>query len=541
MAVSDNDDPVLEEYSSAEARVENSMQYPSSEFRGNLVTVSSDTPLHRMHEDHVVRPAGRMVMGSPAPIPTLDDVLKETPMFSGRKPRRLGAIGTLAIAMACAFAIVAAVGLTGVLNKNTVNNPPRKTAIPATPATPPEKNRSTEKFVAGQVVSNTPQARPEPIPPVKESTPVEQPVVARMETPQQRLIMDTQSNFSVKSIAGFAGDPLPVEITLPSAQPEEYSFVMFRGLPPEISMSAGFRLKGSWVVSLRDLQGLVIQSQLDFEGKFGLEVMLIKGRDVPAENRTIVVSIEKRTARAPNTSSAEDVLPAPAQNVTEAKQAAKIEDRQPARAITRERVAASAGGTSPTTSRDDATQSEPVRTENAQTTESTSKQAAKTTEPAKPVRSAITRSEPAPVEAPAAAPAQVEPESAKVADTRAPAELAPAEVAPDEVASAEPAPSGAAAMPTISPEEEGPLLERAAQFLEKYDVANARLLFEHLARSGSSKGALALGQTYDPTYFQATEIRGMKPDVAKAKEWYKKAAELGNQEANKRLSALATP
>lgn len=526
MAVNNNDDPVLEEYSSTEAHGRDSAQYQNAEFRGNLVTVSSETPLHRLHEDRVVRPAGRMVMGSPAPIPTLDDVLKETPLFSGRKPRRLGAIGTLAIAMACALAIVAAVGLTGVLNKNTVSNPPRKAAAPGTPA---EKTQTTEKFVAGQVASNTPQTRPEPIPTVKGSSPsAEQPVVARMETPQQRLMMDTQSNFSVKSIAGYAGEPLPVSITLPSAQPEEYSFVMFRGLPSEISMSAGFRLKGSWVVSLRDLEGLVVQSQLDFEGKFNLEVMLIKGRDVPAESRTIVVSIEKRGTRAPNANAVEDIFPAPAQKTADAGQPPKIVDQQATRTVTREQVTASAGGT-PATSQEETTRSVSTRAN-----ETPSK---KNSESSKAARLATVQPEPKPAEVEAA---PMEQEASK-ADDRAPVEMTPAEAAPAETTSIEPAPTGASVMPTISPEEEGPLLERAAQFLEKYDVANARLLFEHLARSGSAKGALALGQTYDPTYFHTTEIRGMKPDVAKAKEWYKRAVELGDQEANKRLTTLGTP
>ena len=94
-------------------------------------------------------------------------------------------------------------------------------------------------------------------------------------------------------------------------------------------------------------------------------------------------------------------------------------------------------------------------------------------------------------------------------------------------------------LPSVpAPEEEAPLLEKASKLLESYNISSARLLFEHLARQGSAKAAFALAQTFDPSFFHSSSIRGMRPDAAKAKQWYKWAAKLGNEEAVSRLSAL---
>jgi hypothetical protein len=92
--------------------------------------------------------------------------------------------------------------------------------------------------------------------------------------------------------------------------------------------------------------------------------------------------------------------------------------------------------------------------------------------------------------------------------------------------------------PPISPAEEETLLKRGALLLKNGDVSAARLNFENLALRGSSKGALALAQSYDPSVLHTMEIAGLRPDLAKAKEWYAKAAAFGDQEAARRLSVL---
>lgn len=83
-------------------------------------------------------------------------------------------------------------------------------------------------------------------------------------------------------------------------------------------------------------------------------------------------------------------------------------------------------------------------------------------------------------------------------------------------------------------------MERASSLLANNDVSSARLLYEHLANNGSARAALAMGQTYDPAYLRSIDPKGLKADVAKARQWYKRAADMGDQEAPSRLSGLAS-
>lgn len=83
------------------------------------------------------------------------------------------------------------------------------------------------------------------------------------------------------------------------------------------------------------------------------------------------------------------------------------------------------------------------------------------------------------------------------------------------------------------------MLQRASTILGEGDVASARLLLEHIARKGSGKGAMALAQTYDPAFLRSINTLGLRPNPEKAREWYQIAAELGEETARERLSALS--
>ena len=84
------------------------------------------------------------------------------------------------------------------------------------------------------------------------------------------------------------------------------------------------------------------------------------------------------------------------------------------------------------------------------------------------------------------------------------------------------------------------MLERAARLVKTGDVGAARLIYEHLAASGSAPGALSMAKTYDPEILFGLEVVGMKPDVALARRWYGRAAELGDEAAANRLKAFAS-
>jgi hypothetical protein len=92
--------------------------------------------------------------------------------------------------------------------------------------------------------------------------------------------------------------------------------------------------------------------------------------------------------------------------------------------------------------------------------------------------------------------------------------------------------------PPVSPAEEEILLKKGSILLNNGDVSAARLNFEALALRGSAKGAFAMAQSFDPAVLGSMTIAGLRPDLAKAKEWYSKAAQLGSQDAARRLSAL---
>jgi hypothetical protein len=100
-------------------------------------------------------------------------------------------------------------------------------------------------------------------------------------------------------------------------------------------------------------------------------------------------------------------------------------------------------------------------------------------------------------------------------------------------------PSRAPATPSISREEEAIMLAKGAELIGQGGIAGARLIFEELAQQGSGEAALALGRTYDPAYADAAPAGSIVPDIPKALDWYRRAAELGSGEAARRISQLA--
>lgn len=82
------------------------------------------------------------------------------------------------------------------------------------------------------------------------------------------------------------------------------------------------------------------------------------------------------------------------------------------------------------------------------------------------------------------------------------------------------------------------MMERGDSLFKQGDVAAARLLYKQIAKKGIPQGALSMGQTYDPETLSAVPIRGLQPDIAQAKNWYRAAEELGSTQAAQRLAKL---
>jgi hypothetical protein len=92
--------------------------------------------------------------------------------------------------------------------------------------------------------------------------------------------------------------------------------------------------------------------------------------------------------------------------------------------------------------------------------------------------------------------------------------------------SAPPSPAAAGAEPDRN--EIAALLARGRSLLSNGDVAGARVLLRRAAEHNDPQAALALGETYDPVVLRHLGVIKFDGDVALAREWYNRAADLGS-------------
>jgi hypothetical protein len=90
----------------------------------------------------------------------------------------------------------------------------------------------------------------------------------------------------------------------------------------------------------------------------------------------------------------------------------------------------------------------------------------------------------------------------------------------------------------LDAEEIAALINRGTDSLKSGDLVSARLLLHRAAEAGSASAALMLGTTFDPLVIRQLGAIGVVPDVAQARQWYEKAAELGSDAASQRLARL---
>jgi hypothetical protein len=95
------------------------------------------------------------------------------------------------------------------------------------------------------------------------------------------------------------------------------------------------------------------------------------------------------------------------------------------------------------------------------------------------------------------------------------------------------------AIEALSREEVLALRKRGQDLLSVGDIASARLILTRLAEAGDADATLMLAGTYDATVLAGLHVVGIRPDPAKAHEWYTRAAELGSSEARLRLQQSA--
>lgn len=82
------------------------------------------------------------------------------------------------------------------------------------------------------------------------------------------------------------------------------------------------------------------------------------------------------------------------------------------------------------------------------------------------------------------------------------------------------------------------LTQRGDEQMIGGDVASARLFYQRAAEIGHAQGAMALAATYDPDELARWNVRGIQPDPEQAKRWYERARDLGASDAGERLRRL---
>jgi hypothetical protein len=117
-----------------------------------------------------------------------------------------------------------------------------------------------------------------------------------------------------------------------------------------------------------------------------------------------------------------------------------------------------------------------------------------------------------------------------------PASVPASKVPPPAIAVPVPAPTSPAA--ASDRDEVAALLARARTYLSAGDVAAARLVLRRAAERDDPQAALALGGTYDPIVLKRLGIVNFQADPAQARDWYRRAAELGSADASLRLDQL---
>jgi len=82
------------------------------------------------------------------------------------------------------------------------------------------------------------------------------------------------------------------------------------------------------------------------------------------------------------------------------------------------------------------------------------------------------------------------------------------------------------------------LVRRAQDQIREGDISGARLVLERALASGSAQAAFTLAQTYDPQVLSEWRARGIKGDVARARQLYQRASEQGIIEAKERMASF---
>lgn len=147
----------------------------------------------------------------------------------------------------------------------------------------------------------------------------------------------------------------------------------------------------------------------------------------------------------------------------------------------------------------------------------------------------VTTPQPAPAAPPPAATPVVTAPNSITAPGAATAIVAPAIVGPS---ISTPMQSQQPKARRMDPDELAGIMKRAKGLLAAGDIPAARLLLERAADAQEAGAALMLAQTYDAQVLGTSDVRNINADPTAARTWYRRAAQLGSAEAQRRLDQL---
>ncbi len=88
------------------------------------------------------------------------------------------------------------------------------------------------------------------------------------------------------------------------------------------------------------------------------------------------------------------------------------------------------------------------------------------------------------------------------------------------------------------PPEAQSLTAKGDILLKSGDLAMARQFYERAFAKGSIEAAIGAGKTYDPLVYTSLRVQGLKPDPARAMEWYMRASAAGSKDAISAIESL---
>lgn len=94
------------------------------------------------------------------------------------------------------------------------------------------------------------------------------------------------------------------------------------------------------------------------------------------------------------------------------------------------------------------------------------------------------------------------------------------------------------AVRSLDPKEISGLVKRGQDLLTSGDVSAARLLLLRAAEGRDARAALLVARTYDPNVLKQLGASGPLADLAQARNWYLRAKEWGDPEAQRQLDTL---